>query len=123
VAAKNPRATFRTPITVEDVPNSWMIAYPFRLLECCLVTDGGGALILVATERAATSPKPGLPPRHWRERRDPNGQPMQDFTSLRAFRVAGPTALADAGITYNGCSFMIRKLALFLWHDAKIDAS
>ena len=51
-AAKNPRATFKTPITVEDVLNSRMIAYPFRLLQCCLVTDGGGALILVAAERA-----------------------------------------------------------------------
>jgi hypothetical protein len=37
-AAKNPRATFKTPITVEDVLNSRMIAYPFRLLQCCLVT-------------------------------------------------------------------------------------
>jgi len=31
-AEKNPRATFKTPITVEDVLNSRMIAYPFRLL-------------------------------------------------------------------------------------------
>jgi acetyl-CoA acetyltransferase len=37
---------------VEDVLNSRMIAYPFRLLQCCLVTDGGGALILVSVERA-----------------------------------------------------------------------
>jgi acetyl-CoA acetyltransferase len=42
-AAKNPRATFRAPITVEDVLNSRMIASPFRLLQCCLVTDGGSA--------------------------------------------------------------------------------
>ena len=56
-AAKNPRATFKTPITVEDVLNSRMIAYPFRLLQCCLVTDGGGALILVAAERARDFPQ------------------------------------------------------------------
>ena len=56
-AAKNPRATFKTPITVEDVLNSRMIAYPFRLLQCCLVTDGGGALILVSAERARDFPQ------------------------------------------------------------------
>jgi acetyl-CoA acetyltransferase len=56
-AAKNPRATFKTPITVEDVLNSRMIAYPFRLLQCCQVTDGGGALILVAAERARDFPQ------------------------------------------------------------------
>jgi acetyl-CoA acetyltransferase len=42
-AATNPRATFKTPITVEDVLNSRMIGYPFRLLLCSLVTDGGGS--------------------------------------------------------------------------------
>ena len=56
-AAKNPRATFKMPITLEDVLNSRMIAYPFRLLQCCLVTDGGGALILVAAERARDFPQ------------------------------------------------------------------
>jgi hypothetical protein len=53
---RTPRATFKAPITVEDVLNSRMIAYPFRLLQCCLVTDGGGALILVAAERARDFP-------------------------------------------------------------------
>ncbi len=42
---KNPRATFKDPITVNDVLNSRTIAHPFRQLPCCLVTDGGGALI------------------------------------------------------------------------------
>jgi len=40
-ASHNPRASYRDPITVEDVLESRMIAYPFHLLECCLVTDGG----------------------------------------------------------------------------------
>ena len=56
-ASKNPRASFRDLITVEDVLKSRMIAYPFHLLECCLVTDGGGALILVSGERAADFPR------------------------------------------------------------------
>jgi acetyl-CoA acetyltransferase len=56
-AAKNPRATFKSPITVEDVLNSRMITYPFCLLQCCLVIDGGGALILVSAEGAKDFPQ------------------------------------------------------------------
>ena len=75
-AAKNPRATMKEPITVADVLNSRMIAYPFRLLECCLVTDGGGALILTSADRAKDFPTQArLHPRHRRERRDADGQP------------------------------------------------
>ena len=101
-AAKNPRATFRTPITVEDVLNSRMIAYPFRLLQCCLVTDGGGALILVAAERARDFPqKPVYLLGTGESVETPMVSQMADFTSSRAFRVAGPTAFAEAGITHK----------------------
>ena len=57
MGGKEPAATFKAPITVEDVLNSRMIAYPFRLLQCCLVTDGGGALILITAERARDFPQ------------------------------------------------------------------
>jgi acetyl-CoA acetyltransferase len=56
-AGKNPRAMMKDPITVADVLNSRMIAYPFRLLQCCLVTDGGGALILTSADRAKDFPR------------------------------------------------------------------
>jgi len=46
------------PITVADVLNSRMIAYPFRLLQCCLVTDGGGAIVLTTPDRAKSLKKP-----------------------------------------------------------------
>jgi acetyl-CoA acetyltransferase len=100
-AAKNPRATFRTPITVDDVLNSRMIAYPLRLLQCCLVTDGGGALILTAGERAADFPqKPVYVLGTGESVETPMVSQMEDFTSSRAFRVAGPTAFRAAGITH-----------------------
>ena len=53
-----------------------MIAYPFRKLMCCLVTDGGGALILTSAERAKDFPQQArVHRRHRRERRDADGQP------------------------------------------------
>jgi hypothetical protein len=101
-AAKNPRATFKTPITVEDVLNSRMIAYPFRLLQCCLVTDGGGALILVAADRARDFPQTPVYLLGTGESVEtPMVSQMEDFTSSRAFRVAGPTAFAEAGIAHK----------------------
>ena len=101
-AAKNPRATFRDPITVDDVLNSRLIAYPFRLLMCCLVTDGGGALILTAAERAKDFPqKPVYLLGTGESVETPMVSQMEDFTSSRAFRVAGPTAFEEAGIKHS----------------------
>ncbi|MDG2308409.1 MAG: acetyl-CoA acetyltransferase [Candidatus Binatia bacterium] len=54
-ASLNPRAAMRDPITIEDVKSSRMIASPFNLLDCCLVTDGGGALVVTSAERAKDS--------------------------------------------------------------------
>src|SRR5438874_6685752 len=99
-AGKNPRATFKDPITVDDVLNSRMIAYPFRILMCCLVTDGGGALILTSAERAKDFPrKPVYILGTGESVETPMVSQMEDFTSSRAFRVAGPKAFAEAGIT------------------------
>ena len=79
-ASKNPRATFRNPITTEDVLNSRMIAYPFRLLMCCLVTDGGGALDPDLGRPGQGFPdQAGLYPGHRRKRGNPDGQPDGGF--------------------------------------------
>jgi hypothetical protein len=79
-----------------------MIAYPFRLLQCCLVTDGGGALILVSSERAKDFPqKPVYLLGTGESVETPMVSQMADFTSSRAFRVAGAKAFAEAGITHN----------------------
>ena len=102
-AGKNPRATFRNPITIDDVLNSRMIAYPFRLLMCCLVTDGGGALILTSAERAKDFPtQAGLYPGHRRERRNADGQPDGGLYRPRAPSASrGRRRSSEAGISHN----------------------
>ena len=101
-AAKNPRASFKDPITVDDVLNSPMIAWPFRLLMCCLVTDGGGALILTSAERAKDFPrKPVYVLGTGESVETPLVSQMEDFTSSKAFRVSGRKAFEEAGIKHG----------------------
>ncbi|MEE3131954.1 MAG: thiolase, partial [Pseudomonadota bacterium] len=101
-AGLNPRASYREPITVADVLESRMIAYPFHKLECCLVTDGGGALILTAAERA-----PDFPTKHvyilgtGESVETPMISQMQDLTTSRSFRIAGQDAMRSAGISHD----------------------
>lgn len=48
----NPHAKMRKPLTVEDVLASPLVASPLHRLDCCVVTDGGGAVVLTSRERA-----------------------------------------------------------------------
>ncbi len=47
-AQYNEHAMYRDPVTVDDVVSSRMVAEPLHLLDCCVVTDGGGAVVLVS---------------------------------------------------------------------------
>src|SRR5258708_37732099 len=57
-AGLNPKAFMRDPITIADVLASRWIAEPLHLLDCCLVTDGGGAVGVVSEERARDLARP-----------------------------------------------------------------
>ncbi|MDE0694135.1 MAG: thiolase [Gammaproteobacteria bacterium] len=101
-AGMSPRASYRDPITVEDVMASRMIAYPFHLLECCLVTDGGGALILTKAERAKDFPqKPVYIMGTGESVETPMVSQMKDLTSSQAFRIAGADAFKSSGISHG----------------------
>ena len=54
----NPRARFQDPITVDDVLASPLEASPLHKLDCCLVTDGAGAVVMTSAERARDLAKP-----------------------------------------------------------------
>lgn len=51
-AARHPNAVMRTPVTVDDVLASPMISTPYRRLNCSLISDGGGAVVISRAERA-----------------------------------------------------------------------
>jgi acetyl-CoA acetyltransferase len=56
-ASLNANATMRQPIAVKDVLESRWIVKPFHLLDCCLVSDGGGAVVVTSSERAGNLPQ------------------------------------------------------------------
>jgi acetyl-CoA acetyltransferase len=99
-----PRAMMRDEITIDDVANSRWIAYPFHLLECCLVTDGGGAVIVTSKEKAATM-NLNKPPVYivgtGESIETPLVSQMQDFSRSQAFIVSGRQAFESAGITHD----------------------
>ena len=51
-AQLNPEAMMRDPLSIEDVLNSKMVSDPLTVRDCCLVTDGAGAFVLVRADRA-----------------------------------------------------------------------
>ena len=54
-AALNPDAFMRAPLTIAEVRAARMVCDPFTVRDCCLVTDGAGALVMVAADRARSS--------------------------------------------------------------------
>ncbi len=94
-----PRAKFRDLITIDDVFNSPMIAYPMHLLECCVVTDGGGALVVTSAEWARANPGPKKPVYilgTGEAAETPLVSMMEDFTSSQAFKLSSASAFAEA---------------------------
>jgi acetyl-CoA acetyltransferase len=100
-AARNPRAAERELVSVRDVLESKMIAYPFRRLMCCLVSDGGGALILTSTERARDFPQPPvyvLGAGEAYETRLTGIAQVRDLLQPACVRTSARTAFDEAGI-------------------------
>lgn len=100
-AAQNPRAFAQDPLTVDEVLSSRMIAWPMRKLMCCLVTDGGGAVIVTSAERAADAPtRPVYLMGAGEAVETPLVGQLADLKSARAYRVAGRVAFESAAITH-----------------------
>jgi acetyl-CoA acetyltransferase len=57
-ALLNPVAWEKKPLTIQEVLNARMVSYPFTVRDICLVTDGGGAIVITSAERARSFKKP-----------------------------------------------------------------
>lgn len=97
-AQLNPEAFAREPLSIEDVLAARMVSTPLSALDCCLVTDGGGAFVMTRAERARDLPHP---PVHllscatavWHRQISS----MADLTVTPASE-SGPRAFAGAGL-------------------------
>jgi len=98
-AALNPKAFKRELITIADVLASRPIAEPLHLLDCCLVTDGGGALVVASAARAADAPKaPVWILGHGEAHTHYSIAQMPDLARAEAIEAAGRAAFAMAGL-------------------------
>jgi acetyl-CoA C-acetyltransferase len=97
-AQHNASALLRNVVTVEEVVNSPMVADPLHRLDCCVITDGGGALVVVSPEIARSLARPKVRVRGAGEfvKHIRGGYP--DMTSSGAV-VSGAQAFAEAGVT------------------------
>ncbi len=103
-AAMTPRAAMRELITVDDVFASPMICYPMHRLECCLSTQGGGAVIVTSEEYAADLPsfdRAVYVLGAGESSEAPLISQMHDMTTSRAFRISGKNAFEQAGIGHD----------------------
>lgn len=100
-SADNPRAFRQGEVTVDDVLESKMIADPFHKLQCCVVTDGGGALVITSRAKAEAigTPKPPVYLLGTGEACDaPVVNDLDDATSSKAFRISSKLAFDQAGL-------------------------
>ena len=96
-AQHNPHALLRDVVTVEDVLASPMIADPLRRFDCCVITDGGGAVVVARPEVAERLPRPRGPVLGARGAVKHQAGGRIDLTYTGAVW-SGPAAFAEAGV-------------------------
>jgi len=96
-AQHNPHAMLRNLVTTWEVLDSPMVADPLHRLDCCVVSDGGGALVVVSPEIMRTLNRPSI--RIMGSGQSPkgigNGRTQLTFSGAAR---AGPSAFAEAGV-------------------------
>jgi acetyl-CoA C-acetyltransferase len=99
-ATLNPAAKFHDPISVEDVLASRVVSSPLHLLDCCMISDGGGALVVTSAARARDLAKKPVLVLGAAEAVRHTGIGSEDVLEVAAAQ-SGPKAMAMAGIRHG----------------------
>jgi acetyl-CoA acetyltransferase len=101
-AMANPLAQMRTPLTIEDHQSSRWVADPFRLFDCCLVSNGGIAVIVTTAERAASLRQPPVYALGWGQSHPGHSlRRSEDFGLVTGAVRSSETAFTMAGLTVS----------------------
>lgn len=99
-AALNPLAQMRTPITLAEHQNSRIVSDPFRLFDCCLVSNGGVAVVVTTAERARDLKQPPVHVLGWAQSHPGTRLRRNDeFGLVTGAARSGPAAMSMAGVT------------------------
>jgi acetyl-CoA acetyltransferase len=98
-ASLNPGAQMQDPITLEDYHRSRWVVWPFHLLDCCLVSDGAGALIVTSAERARNLRQPPVYVMGMGRANNSRGWTYGDHMIELAAKESGAKAFRMAGVT------------------------
>ena len=99
-ASLNPNAKMRTPITVDDVMSSRVISSPLHLLDCCIISDGGGAVVVTSMDRAKDLPKKPVQLLGCGEAVTHQEIGASDLLTIAA-KQSGARAMGMAGVTHD----------------------
>ena len=98
-AMRNPDAQMREPLTLADYHRSRWIVWPLHLLDCCLTSDGGAAVIVTSAERARDLRQPPVHVMGMGRANHSRGWTWGNHMTSLAARESGAKAFAMAGIT------------------------
>lgn len=104
-AQHNPLAFLPKPVTIEEVLDSPMIADPLHRLDCCVMTDGGGALVVVSPDVAASLPRKAVKVLGAGEAVKHTDLGRIDLTHTGAVW-SGPRAFAEAGVSHTDIDYV-----------------
>ena len=90
-----------TPMSFDDYHNSRWVSWPFHLLDCCLVTDSGAAVIVTTAERSASCRKRPVWVLGGGESHDHNIISQMPSYTITPARESGPRAMARAGLSHD----------------------